>query len=486
MVMYHYGRPEPCQRLIQNQTYSGAIFDRYSRIREGSGAVAGHGIYMAGNPYSSAEYFSGGALQIVVEQGTPVIDVTDWNIRRRLERLGLSIEDIYNLPIDAVVHYSLESEWYVLKGPTGIRFEPMELSRVGQVDLARMIARLPLSAFNSREGRRFRDQAIQELLSRPRPLDEAIAELGKGLPATLSALERFSASDRLLALDAHLAEVRISRSFALGSSREFSTLKGRRWINGIAATAFEGVRTRAGASTPVREIDLKRLVFFSGRADISDWEINQTVQALSERDRDRLIQILDQLMNEYGSARRSGSGPSVDGLIPLGRLYSSLQQARLPRTMGATRSVSAVSAAPSAGSVRALSEATSRYFDLLRNQYHVRNPRLPRISTGPVEANCRRVLNSSIDILRRSSSTALYVGGLAGMQLGAVQVILYMNRQKLEHARSLCEAGQGRFENTSGSGFARCVCQNGESLRWDDYDDLPSRDQTTALCPSSN
>jgi hypothetical protein len=44
LVMYHYGKAEPCQRLIESGTYKGAVFEKYSRLRERSGTLASHGI----------------------------------------------------------------------------------------------------------------------------------------------------------------------------------------------------------------------------------------------------------------------------------------------------------------------------------------------------------------------------------------------------------------------------------------------------------
>jgi hypothetical protein len=67
---------------------------------------------MAGNPHSSAEYFNGGAVQITVERGTPIIDVSGWESHEELRRLGVAEADIYNLPIDALVRYNQTSDWY--------------------------------------------------------------------------------------------------------------------------------------------------------------------------------------------------------------------------------------------------------------------------------------------------------------------------------------------------------------------------------------
>ena len=75
-VMYRYGRQEPCDQLNQAGEYTGEVFDRYSRISQRRKTIAGHGVYIAGNPVSSVGYYEGGATQVILDRGTPVLDLT--------------------------------------------------------------------------------------------------------------------------------------------------------------------------------------------------------------------------------------------------------------------------------------------------------------------------------------------------------------------------------------------------------------------------
>jgi hypothetical protein len=138
-ITYHFGKPASCEKLVQSGTYTGDVYAKYSRLSQKGGAVAGHGVYIAGNPHSSITYFAGGGVQVVLAPGTPVIDVTDSDVQRRMGELGLTNGDIYNLPLDAVVRYSEGSDWYVVKGATGVRFEPIDFARMSEADFSRFM-----------------------------------------------------------------------------------------------------------------------------------------------------------------------------------------------------------------------------------------------------------------------------------------------------------------------------------------------------------
>jgi hypothetical protein len=138
-IMYHYGKPEPCEKLAEGGSYTGEVYNKYSRISEKGSAVAGHGIYIAGNPSSSASYFKGGAVEAVLAPGTPLIDLTDQNTRDAMSQLGLGDADIKNLPINAVVKYNTSYDWYVIKGPMGVRFRTMNFGRLSDLEFTQFL-----------------------------------------------------------------------------------------------------------------------------------------------------------------------------------------------------------------------------------------------------------------------------------------------------------------------------------------------------------
>ena len=131
-ILYHYGSSESCARINATGTYSGEVHARYSKLPEGEKSLAGHGVYIAGDPLSSLNYFRGGATQVILEPGARVLDLTDPRIEEALEDAGIRRADVLNLPIDAVVRYDSTADWSVIKGATGIRFESFDLDSMAR------------------------------------------------------------------------------------------------------------------------------------------------------------------------------------------------------------------------------------------------------------------------------------------------------------------------------------------------------------------
>jgi len=131
-VLYHYGSKDACARINGTGTYSGDVHARYSRLPEGEKSLAGHGVYIAGDPLSSLNYFRGGATQVILEPGTRVLDLTDPRIEEALEDAGIRRADVLNLPIDTVVRYDSTADWSVIKGATGVRFEPFSFETMAR------------------------------------------------------------------------------------------------------------------------------------------------------------------------------------------------------------------------------------------------------------------------------------------------------------------------------------------------------------------
>ena len=131
-VMYHYGSKSACDRLNSGGSYTGELFERYSRIPEGEKSLAGHGVYIARDPLSSLDYFSGGATRVVLSPGTRVLDLSDPRIEDALDAAGIRRADVKNLPLDIVVKYDGMANWSVVKGATGVRFEPMDFESMAR------------------------------------------------------------------------------------------------------------------------------------------------------------------------------------------------------------------------------------------------------------------------------------------------------------------------------------------------------------------
>ncbi len=131
-VMYHYGSKGACDRLNSGGTYTGELFERYSRLPEGEKSLAGHGIYIASDPLSSLDYFSGGATRVHLAPGTRVLDLSNPVIEDSLEMAGIRRADVKNLPLDVVVKYDGMANWSVVKGASGVRFETMDFESMAR------------------------------------------------------------------------------------------------------------------------------------------------------------------------------------------------------------------------------------------------------------------------------------------------------------------------------------------------------------------
>jgi hypothetical protein len=131
-VLYHYGSAESCARINATGTYTDEVHARYSRLPEGEKSLAGHGLYIAGDPLSSLSYFRGGSTQVLLEPGARVLDLTDPRIEDALDDAGIRRADVLNLPIDAVVRYDSTADWSVIKGATGVRFQEFDFESMAR------------------------------------------------------------------------------------------------------------------------------------------------------------------------------------------------------------------------------------------------------------------------------------------------------------------------------------------------------------------
>jgi hypothetical protein len=125
-VFYHYGTPAACDRLNSSGGYVGEIRKRYGALPMGLGTVEGHGLYIAGDPVSSLDYYRGGATQVLIPKGNRLLDLGDPKVFAAVSELGLKPDELGRLPLELVIRYSPSADWYVIKGGEGIRFQAMD------------------------------------------------------------------------------------------------------------------------------------------------------------------------------------------------------------------------------------------------------------------------------------------------------------------------------------------------------------------------
>ncbi|MBF0362895.1 MAG: hypothetical protein HQK49_17885 [Oligoflexia bacterium] len=107
-------------------------------------ALAGSGIYIAEDPYSSSIYGSeiytdeGALLEVKVDKGTPYIDLTMGNVVKELNEKGIKVEDVYKLNPAILVKYCLENDWWVVKTNQGIHFREVTGHNLTEDDLSNL------------------------------------------------------------------------------------------------------------------------------------------------------------------------------------------------------------------------------------------------------------------------------------------------------------------------------------------------------------
>jgi hypothetical protein len=157
---YTWTLNENSHRMISAGYYSSEMFNqRMAPANEKnrgitSKSVAGSGIYISKNPYDSSQYGERadtffkdspaykslgaiaraqgylkegqkpGLVQVTVQKGTPVIDLTDHRVLEKLKAEGIDKNDVFALNPPLIVRYSEgEPTWYVVKTNKGISFE---------------------------------------------------------------------------------------------------------------------------------------------------------------------------------------------------------------------------------------------------------------------------------------------------------------------------------------------------------------------------
>ncbi|MBF0206998.1 MAG: hypothetical protein HQK53_08915 [Oligoflexia bacterium] len=94
-------------------------------------SLAGRGIYLAENPYSSSIYGSeiftneGALIEVKIDGGIPFIDLTNDDKMAELRRLGITADDIYKLNPPLLIKYEKINSWWIMKTNKGIHFRPL-------------------------------------------------------------------------------------------------------------------------------------------------------------------------------------------------------------------------------------------------------------------------------------------------------------------------------------------------------------------------
>ena len=293
-VFYHYGYESTCQNLIQTSRMTPEIHRNYADIPVSGSAVAGHGIYMAGNPTSSLSYFRGGANEIVVPKGTPQLDLSRPEVVQMLGQMGISERDVHELPVEGVIRYNSQEDWFVLKGAPEVRFRSLSFSEIAPRDLGKLAATL-----ESQPSSTVYRELLKSVSDAPPAEREArMIELVSSQPKAWKTLLQLPADD----------VVRVSRQ-VLGNLEPGALLKTGAFskvlspddllpLKQLAATiSVELVRMSEQGSW--READIKFLVGSSAFPLVSEESLIRALSSMDAKEREKVLTLLEQAIKGY-------------------------------------------------------------------------------------------------------------------------------------------------------------------------------------------
>lgn len=293
-VFYHYGYESTCQNLIQTGRMTPEVHRNYADIPVSGAAVAGHGIYMAGNPTSSLSYFRGGANEIVIPRGTPQLDLSRPEVVQMLAQMGISERDVHELPVEGVIRYNSQEDWFVLKGAPEVRFRSLSFSALDRRDWAKLAATL-----ESQPSSTVYRELLKSFLDAPPVEREArMIELVSSQPRAWKTLLQLPAAD----------VVRVSH-WVLGNLEPGALLKASAFskvlspddllpLKQLAATiSAELVRMSAQGSW--READIKFLVGSSAFPLVSEESLIRALSSMDAKEREKVLTLLEQAFKGY-------------------------------------------------------------------------------------------------------------------------------------------------------------------------------------------
>jgi hypothetical protein len=365
-VFYHYGSETAARNIIQEGAYTGAIYQRFSSFPVSGNAVAGHGLYVAGTIHSSDRFFRGGAVEAVLSAGTPVLDIYGYHFELEARRRGYSMQEIYDLPLDMTLKY--REDWYVIKGPTGVRFREVDFTRLSLADFESQFTRI--------DSPQLRQRILREVLSRD---DYRQIVLRNANPENLLHFyETLAPQDRLPFLLSTLDSAHPSGP--RGILEFHGALQYRQGPQEAAATSLRRDVARSMTSDATHLLSdrarFNRLIFLSSQREFPDYEITRQVRQWDDSIHRSFLNYLTEVF-ERASRRPAYDLPPREALESYGRLVTYLVQS--PPTL--RRAMNQAS----------LNHLTDLYFATLRTR-GVRRPELPAFSRNALVSRCENAL----------------------------------------------------------------------------------------------
>lgn len=137
-IFYIWGDVKKKNKLVQSGVWSDQDFNSMMESAKqdpkrgiGPRSVAGRGIYLSGNPYSSSIFGSPiytndpALIEVKVDAGVLYLDLTNPEIEKKVNAEGIVKEDLYKLNPPLLIKYDDEKDWWVLKTNRGVHFRPL-------------------------------------------------------------------------------------------------------------------------------------------------------------------------------------------------------------------------------------------------------------------------------------------------------------------------------------------------------------------------
>ncbi len=182
-IFYRWQSRASGLNLLRSVTFDEKLQKYFMEMKFNPGTMhGGRGIYAAETLYTSSRFIRGNAegslIEIVVEAGTPYIDLEDPEVMRKLQAAGLtgSSAELAELEPSLIVRYrqanvNAAKDWWVIKSPRGVRFQRFNSNRFTLDELRTIYEKI--ARYGDRDDIRIARQVLVSRLT-----DEQRSQLG--------------------------------------------------------------------------------------------------------------------------------------------------------------------------------------------------------------------------------------------------------------------------------------------------------------------
>ncbi len=119
-IFYRWQSEKSANNLLRHGKLTARLFDYFMDMRRL--IASGPGLYVAMEPFSSAQYGTN-LIEVILDIGAPIVDLRNRSIHQKLERLGYSYDDLKKTEGIAVVYEDVG--WTVLRLRDFVSFRPV-------------------------------------------------------------------------------------------------------------------------------------------------------------------------------------------------------------------------------------------------------------------------------------------------------------------------------------------------------------------------